>query len=183
MLRCFDFLFALLGLTVLSPLLLLLYLFSWYDLRLPLFMQYRVGRGQKRFLMVKFRTMNPKTPSVATHLVHASAVTSYGHLLRRSKLDELPQLWNVLWGEMSLVGPRPCLESQTELIAERRALGVFAARPGLTGLAQTQGIDTSTPKLLAQTEAKMLENLNALNYFRYIFLTILGHGFGDCLRS
>jgi O-antigen biosynthesis protein WbqP len=97
--------------------------------------------------------MRPGTSSVATHLADVNAVTRVGRFLRRTKLDELPQLWNVLKGEMSLVGPRPCLFNQTELISERASRGVFDVRPGITGLAQIQGIDMSTPKLLAETDS------------------------------
>jgi O-antigen biosynthesis protein WbqP len=84
---------------------------------------------------------------------------------------------------MSLVGPRPCLFNQTELIAERAARGVFDARPGITGLAQVQGIDMSTPELLAKTDAEMLQSLNIFQYFHYIFLTFLGKGTGDRVRE
>ena len=80
---------------------------------------------------------------------------------------------------MSLVGPRPCLFNQQELITQRAALGVFNARPGITGLAQIQGIDMSTPELLAKTDAEMLESLSLSDYFRYIFLTVVGKGSGD----
>jgi len=127
--------------------------------------------------------MKPHTTSVATHLVDPSAVTRLGRFLRRSKLDELPQLWNVLLGDMSLVGPRPCLPNQKDLINERAARGVFDARPGITGLAQVQGIDMSTPKLLAETDARMLETLNAIAYFRYILQTVAGSGRGDRIKS
>ena len=99
--------------------------------------------------------------------------------LRRTKLDELPQLWNVLLGDMSLVGPRPGLFNQNELTAARSAQGVFAARPGITGLAQVNGIDMSTPELLAKTDAQMLRELSVTNYFRFIVLTVLGKGTGD----
>jgi O-antigen biosynthesis protein WbqP len=83
---------------------------------------------------------------------------------------------------MSLVGPRPCLFNQQELITYRAALGVFAARPGITGLAQVQGIDMSTPELLAETDAQMLASLGVVDYFRYIFMTVLGRGAGDRVR-
>ena len=127
--------------------------------------------------------MRQDTISTATHLADASAVTTFGRFLRRTKLDELPQLWNVLRGEMSLVGPRPCLFNQEDLIAERASRGVFDVRPGITGLAQIQGIDMSTPVLLAKTDAEMLKSLNIFNYFRYIFLTIVGKGSGDRVRE
>src|SRR5690606_6717009 len=133
MLRFFDITFAALGLTLLSPVLLALSLLGFWDTGSPIFRQVRVGRAQKPFTLVKFRTMRPDTVSVATHLADANAVTPLGRFLRRTKLDELPQLWNVLKGEMSLVGPRPCLFNQEELIKERAARGVFDARPGITG--------------------------------------------------
>ena len=98
-------------------------------------------------------------------------------------MEELPQLWNVLRGEMSLVGPRPCLFNQQELVAHRAAMGVFNARPGITGSAQIQGIDMSTPELLAKTDAEMLASFTSLVYFRYIFLTVLGRGSGDRVRG
>jgi lipopolysaccharide/colanic/teichoic acid biosynthesis glycosyltransferase len=116
---------------------------------------------------------------VASHLASADAITPFGRFLRRTKLDELPQLWNVLKGEMSLVGPRPCLFNQQELIAEREARGVFGARPGITGLAQVNEIDMSTPQLLAETDQTMLQNLTVGAYFKYIFMTVAGKGAGD----
>jgi O-antigen biosynthesis protein WbqP len=181
--RLIDILAALFGLLLGAPLLAVLWFIGWFDTRAPLFRQVRVGWHQQPFVLVKFRTMRPNTASVATHLADASAVTSFGRFLRRTKLDELPQLWNVLRGEMSLVGPRPCLFNQEELIAERAARGVFDARPGITGLAQIQGIDMSTPELLAKTDADMLQSLNIFHYFRYIFLTFLGKGAGDRVRE
>jgi lipopolysaccharide/colanic/teichoic acid biosynthesis glycosyltransferase len=179
LIRVLDFVLSLLGLFVASPFLLVLYLIGLFDTGKPLFFQQRVGRYQQPFILVKFRTMPVNTESAASHLVGASAVTSYGRFLRRTKLDELPQLWNVLKGEMSLVGPRPCLFNQPELIDARMRLGVYAARPGVTGLAQTTGIDMSTPELLAQTDAKMLRRLTLGDYFCYLFRTVLGHGNGD----
>jgi len=179
LIRFFDVVFSLTGLVVGSPLLTLLWLIGLLDTGSPLFRQERVGRDQKPFVLVKFRTMRPDTASVATHLADAGAVTRFGRFLRRTKLDELPQLWNVLKGEMSLVGPRPCLFSQDELIEERARRGVFGARPGITGLAQVNGIDMSTPVKLAETDQQMLTNLTVRLYFRYILLTVLGKGAGD----
>ena len=80
---------------------------------------------------------------------------------------------------MSLVGPRPCLFNQEKLITQRASLGVFNVRPGITGLAQIQGIDMSTPSLLAKTDAYMISQMSIKNYFKYIFLTIVGKGQGD----
>ncbi|MFL1406167.1 sugar transferase [Marinobacter sp. M1N3S26] len=179
MIRLFDLVFAFLGLVLGFPVLLLLLLVGLFDTGSPLFRQERVGRDKKPFTLVKFRTMRKDTASVASHLASADAITSFGRLLRRTKLDELPQLWNVLKGEMSLVGPRPCLFNQQELIDEREKRGVLSARPGITGLAQVNDIDMSTPGLLAETDQKMLENLTMGAYFRYIFMTVAGKGSGD----
>ena len=182
MLRVFDFLFSLLGLIVGLPVLLVIYVVGMIDTGSPLFKQERVGRNQKPFTLVKFRTMRVGTASVASHLADTAAITPIGHFLRRTKLDELPQLWNVLWGDMSLVGPRPGLFNQQALLQARQQHGVFAARPGITGLAQVSGIDMSTPELLAQTDAKMLATLNLANYFRYILQTVTGKGQGDAVK-
>lgn len=178
-LRVLDVVFSLLGLLVGLPVLLLIYVVGMVDTGSPLFKQERVGRNQKPFTLVKFRTMRVGTASVASHLADTNAITPMGQFLRRTKLDELPQLWNVLLGDMSLVGPRPGLFNQQELLQARQQHGVFAARPGITGLAQVSGIDMSTPELLAQTDAKMLANLTLRAYFRFIFQTVLGSGQGD----
>jgi len=179
LIRLFDFFFSLLGLLFGFPLLLILLVIGFFDTGSPVFRQERVGRNKNPFTLMKFRTMKRETASVASHLASASSITSFGHFLRRTKLDELPQLWNVLKGEMSLVGPRPSLFNQEELIAEREQRGVLAARPGITGLAQVNGIDMSTPWLLAETDQKMLENLTLSAYFKYIFMTVAGKGAGD----
>ena len=183
MIRILDVFSAFFGLAFLSPVLSFLWILGWFDNRSPLFRQQRVGRHQQPFVLVKFRTMRPDTASVATHLADATAITRFGHFLRRTKLDELPQLWNVLKGDMSLVGPRPCLFNQEELIAERAQRGVFNYRPGITGLAQIQGIDMSTPELLAKTDAEMLKRLDLVSYFWFIFLTVFGKGSGDRVRE
>ena len=182
-LRLLDILLSALGLLVSSPLLLVLTVAGLFETGSPLFRQRRVGRKKKPFTLVKFRTMRPDTAHVATHLADASAVTPFGSFLRRTKLDELPQLWNVLRGEMSLVGPRPCLFNQEELVEARERLGVFAARPGITGLAQVSEIDMSTPQLLAETEARMLRSLGLRDYFRYILMTATGRGSGDRIHK
>lgn len=182
MLRLFDFIFALTGLVVGFPILLIIFIVGLFDTGSPLFIQERVGRNKRAFTLVKFRTMKVDTASVASHLASADSITTMGQFLRKTKLDELPQLWNVLKGEMSLVGPRPNLFNQEELIQERDALKVYAARPGITGLAQINEIDMSTPKLLAETDAKMLQSLTVKDYFKYIFMTVAGKGQGDRVK-
>ena len=182
LLRLLDIFFAVVGLILGFPILIVLTIIGLFDTGSPIFRQVRVGRNKKPFTLVKFRTMKLDTASVASHLASASSITPFGGFLRKTKLDELPQLWNVLWGDMSLVGPRPCLFNQQELICERDKHGVFLARPGITGLAQVNDIDMSTPVLLAETDAKMLKSLNTMNYFRFILLTVGGKGMGDRVK-
>lgn len=182
-LRLFDVLFSLSGLILGSPVLLLLLAIGYFDTGSPLFRQERVGRNQAPFTLIKFRTMRPGTASVASHLADTSAITPFGRFLRKTKLDELPQLWNVLRGEMSLVGPRPGLFNQTELLQEREKLNIFAARPGITGLAQVNNIDMSTPRLLAETDQKMLQALTVGDYFKYILQAVAGRGSGDAAKN
>lgn len=181
--RTCDFVLALIGLVVGAPVFAALFLVGLFDTGKPLFVQERVGRFKKPFNLVKFRTMNVAAKSVATHLADTNEITRFGHFLRRTKLDELPQLWNVLKGEMSLVGPRPCLFNQTELLHQRDLRNVFDSRPGITGLAQVSEIDMSTPELLAKTDEAMLRSLSPGAYFKFIFLTVLGKGAGDRVKT
>lgn len=183
MIRLLDFIFAFCGLVFGFPVLLILTIIGLFDTGSPIFRQVRVGRHKKPFTLVKFRTMKKDTASVASHLASASAITPFGSFLRKTKLDELPQLWNVLWGDMSLVGPRPGLFNQEELTAARDKLGIYNARPGITGLAQVNEIDMSTPELLAETDAKMLQSLTLTDYFKYIFMTVAGKGSGDRVKK
>ena len=182
MLRILDFVFSLMGLVFGFPVLLIIYIIGLFDTGSPVFKQERVGCNKKPFILVKFRTMSVDTASVASHLASTASITKIGSFLRKTKLDELPQLWNVLIGEMSLVGPRPGLFNQAELTAARENLGVYDVRPGITGLAQLNDIDMSTPELLAKTDAKMIRNMTLENYFKYIFQTVLGAGTGDRVR-
>ena len=183
MIRLLDLVFSLLGLVCGFPVLLVIYLVGLFDTGSPIFRQERVGRHKKPFTLVKFRTMSVDTASVASHLASTSSITKLGSFLRRTKLDELPQLWNVLKGEMSLVGPRPGLFNQTELTQAREAKGVYSVRPGITGLAQVNEIDMSTPELLAETDAKMISSLSIANYFKYIIQTVTGKGSGDRVKG
>lgn len=177
--RILDVLFALVGLTIGAPLLLLVFVVSGLDTGSPLFIQARVGKRKLNFLLVKFRTMRVGTASVPTHMVGASSMTRVGRFLRGTKLDELPQLWNVLKGEMSLVGPRPCLPTQAELIFEREKRGVYEFRPGITGLAQLRGVDMSSPRVLAELDAAMIHQLTVGKYLGYVCKTAVGQGSGD----
>ncbi len=126
--------------------------------------------------------MSLDTGNYATHLVDPRSISMIGKLLRKTKIDELPQLWNVLKGEMSIVGPRPCLTTQRELIKARLKFNIYSSKPGITGLAQIRGIDMSNPFLLAEAERKMLRNFSVFSYFYYIVLTVLGFGLGDRVK-
>ena len=183
MIRFFDFIFSFFGLMALSPIILVLIIIGYFDTGSPIFAQERVGKNKKAFKLYKFRSMYLDTKSVATHLADYNSITKFGAFLRKSKLDELPQLWNVLIGDMSFVGPRPNLFNQEELIHEREQRGVYEVVPGITGLAQIQKIDMSTPMLLAETDAQMIANKGLNTYFKYIFLTLFGKGFGDRIRK
>jgi lipopolysaccharide/colanic/teichoic acid biosynthesis glycosyltransferase len=147
-----------------------------------LFKQIRVGRHQQTFTCFKFRTMEVATPNVGTHEVSAALITKFGGFLRRTKLDELPQVFNIIMNEMSLVGPRPCLPSQFDVVAAREARGVFVAKPGITGLAQVRGIDMSNPDELASADKIYLQLQSILLDFKIIMQTALGKGNGDKVR-
>lgn len=183
MTRLFDVMFSFLGMLFLWPIGILLYIIGKFDTGSPIFVQERVGKNQQPFNLYKFRTMHVDAKSVATHLANQNQVTKFGHFLRKSKLDELPQLLNVFKGDMSLVGPRPCLYSQEELRQEREARGVYNYLPGITGLGQINEVDMSTPKKLAELDAQMLRSLDSVDYFKYILATVTGKGQGDRMVS
>lgn len=161
-----------------------LMLIIWVAIRLQspgpgIFRQERVGRNEQVFTCLKFRTMYLSTPNAGTHEVSAASVTPLGHFLRRTKLDELPQVINILRNDMSLVGPRPCLPTQHAMIAERQSQGVFAIKPGITGLAQIRGIDMSEPAALAACDREYLLLQSLLLDLRIIIQTARGSGSGD----
>ena len=172
MIRCFDFFISLIGLIFLFPVLIFIFFIGLLDNGSPLFIQKRVGYNFKSFLLIKFRTMPLGVRSAGTHLVKNIQLSSFGYFLRRTKIDETLQLLNVFLGDMSLVGPRPCLFNQRKLISERKKRGVYKVRPGITGLAQISGINMKTPTLLAKTDQKMIKNMSLYKYFYYIFKTI-----------
>lgn len=182
MIRIIDFLAAFFGLLLLWPILLIVAVVGLFDTGSPIFVQTRVGKNQKPFKLIKFRTMSVDTKSVASHLANNASVTKMGAILRKTKIDELPQLINVLKGDMSLVGPRPNLFNQQELIEAREKLGVYNVLPGITGLAQVNNIDMSTPELLAETDRKMIDTLSVKSYFKYVIKTALGSGSGDAVK-
>ena len=179
---CFyDYFFSFTVLIFVWPLLLFIYIVILLDIGSPLFIQKRVGKDKKIFNLLKFRTMKIGTPSLASHKINSSYVSNSGKILRKFKLDELPQLINVLKGEMSLVGPRPNLPLQKELIRERDLYNLYRFKPGITGLSQINNIDMSKPQLLAESDYKMMKNINQISYFKYLFRTLIGKGKGDAI--
>jgi O-antigen biosynthesis protein WbqP len=178
----FDISASAAGLVILSPLLLLVALAVAVTSRGGIFFVHpRVGRFERTFVCYKFRTMAAHAPVAGSHEVSSRWITPVGRFLRARKIDELPQLYNVLRGEMSLVGPRPCLPSQDEVIAARRKRDVFTVRPGIAGPAQLASIDMSTPEKLAEADAAYIARRDFLGDLRIIAATIRGRGAGDAV--
>lgn len=140
-----------------------------------LYWSQRVGRNNRLFRMPKFRSMRIDTPEVATHLLTdpKAYLTPIGSFLRRTSLDELPQLWSILIGDMSIVGPRPALFNQDDLIAARKAVGVDALVPGLTGWAQINGRDDLPIPIKVQYDQQYLERQSFWFDLRIIWRTFL----------
>jgi O-antigen biosynthesis protein WbqP len=182
--RSFDFLVAVTGLTLSLPIVACCMVAVRLGSPGPaIFRQTRIGLHERPFTCFKLRTMYVDVPDAPSHETPVSAVTPLGSRLRALKLDELPQLWNVVRGEMSLVGPRPCLPSQTELIAARRQAGIFEIRPGITGVSQIAGIDMSDPLRLAASDATYLTNMSLQTDVAVIWRTVLGAGRGDRIKT
>lgn len=182
--RIGDTLITLIGLPVAVPVILFCMILVRLSSRGPaIFRQTRVGLNEKPFTCYKLRTMYADTRDAPSHETATDAVTPAGKWLRRLKLDELPQLWNILRGDMSFVGPRPCLPSQTELIEARRTRGLYTIRPGVTGVAQVAGIDMSNPEKLAEVDATYLKDMSLSADLRLIIATALGAGRGDRVRG
>lgn len=152
-----DWLFALAVVVLLFWLLLICWVMVKSNSSGPgIFSQVRITRNQHRFTCYKFRTMAKNTADMPTHHAHHSSITKVGHFLRASKLDELPQILNLMGRSMTLVGPRPCLPSQSELISARSLRHVYRMISGISGLAQVRGIDMRDPILLARTDAEYM---------------------------
>jgi O-antigen biosynthesis protein WbqP len=183
--RAFDLIAAMIGMIMGAPLIAVASIAIRFESKgSPIFAQRRVGTSGRTFTCYKLRTMYAGTAHLPTHHMQECAVTPLGMYLRRWKLDELPQLYNVLVGEMSLVGPRPCLPSQTRLIKAREQMGVHCVLPGITGLAQVRGIDMSDPGRLAAVDAEYAKNANFLGDLRLVIATLLGLGLGiDNIRQ
>ena len=183
MIRFFDIILSLVGIMILWPIWVVIYIIGLFDTGSPILVQERMGKNLKPFKLYKFRTMHRDTKQVPSHQACETSVTRFGRFLRKSKLDEFLQLINVLKGDMSLVGPRPVILTQTDVIEARNMKNVYNHLPGITGLSQINKIDTSNPIRLAAVDAKMLKELNLLTYFTYIFATITGKGLGDNVKE
>lgn len=182
--RTVDLLAVLAVVVLLGWLMIIVALYIRFDSKGPaIFAQQRVGRDGRIFTCYKFRTMTLGTAHAATHDVSAASVTVAGRFLRRTKIDELPQVVNVLMNDMSLVGPRPCLPMQTELIARRRARGILRLKPGITGLAQINEIDMSDPARLAAWDDRYGAFQTLSGYIVILIRTVLGGGSGDRVSS
>lgn len=157
----------------------------WIKLDSPgpaLFRQTRVGRNKEPFVMLKLRTMRNDTGDRASHETSSSQITKVGKFLRKTKIDELPQIWSVLRGDMSFVGPRPCLPIQKELIEARSRSNAFSVLPGITGPAQIANIDMSTPTKLAQVDGRYISEQSLCRDLTYIWVTAFGKGAGDAVK-
>jgi len=182
--RVFDICISLLLLVLLFWLFPIVWLLIKIDSHGPgFFVQTRVGKGEKLFSCYKFRTMALDTEEKGTHFVSNNSVTRVGKILRVTKIDELPQLVNVLKNDMSFTGPRPCLLNQTELIKLRSQKDVFSIKPGITGLAQIRGVDMSDPEKLAGVDFDYVGARGFILDIKILFATLFGKGFGDKTRK
>lgn len=173
--RVFDIAVASCVLVALAPVIVLAMLAVRLESPGPaIFRQTRIGRQGWHFTMYKLRSMRTGTDEVPTHRVDPASLTRAGRIMRRLRIDELPQLVNVLLGDMSLVGPRPCLPSQTDLIVARWGEGVFAVKPGITGLAQVNGVDMSQPARLAAVDGHYVRTRSFAGDLRLLLATVAG---------
>lgn len=170
--RALDFSLSLVMLVLASPVFSCLILAGSIKFGSPFFLQRRVGKNNVSFIIYKFRSLPLSTPDVPTHELNLPNISAYGKWLRKSKLDELPQLLNVINGQMSLVGPRPCLPSQAEIIRLRKISGVLAMRPGITGLAQLQNYHMEYPERVVELDREMQLNLSVVLYCKILFATV-----------
>ncbi|MEC5313943.1 sugar transferase [Enterococcus casseliflavus] len=174
--RIIDFILSLIGIIVLSPVLLLLCLAIKIDSKGPIiFKQKRVGKNKTHFNIYKFRTMKIDTPKeMPTHLLSDPDfyITKVGKILRKTSLDELPQLFNIIKGDMAVIGPRPALWNQYDLIEERDKYGANDIRPGLTGLAQISGRDELEIPIKAKLDGKYTDNISLMMDIKCFFGTI-----------
>ena len=170
--RALDLAISILALTALFPIVVLLTCLGTMVFGSPFFLQKRVGQWGQVFIIFKLRTLPISTQSVPTHELNHAEITGYGRFLRRSKLDEVPQLLNVILGQMSLVGPRPCLPSQTAIIRLRESSAVLASKPGITGLAQLHNVHMEFPQEVVELDKKMQSKMNVGFYLQILLTTV-----------
>jgi O-antigen biosynthesis protein WbqP len=180
--RVLDVFLSMAGIIIFFPLLVFVLIIIEILYGKSIFIQQRVGFKQKSFRIFKIRTMKSSTKDQSSHFIKPNDLMPYGKILRVTKLDELPQLVNILFGQMSFVGPRPCLPRQKSVIKEREKRGVFNARPGLTGFSQIRKVDMSHPRKLARLDKLLIKKLNLTIYLGLIVATILGKGLGDRIK-
>ena len=175
--RLFDILLSFIGLVIFSPVFLILIIIIKIDSRgAILFKQKRIGIGKSHFNMLKFRTMKTDTPKdTPTHLLEnpEQYITRAGKFLRKTSLDELPQIFNILSGKMSIIGPRPALWNQYDLMEERDKYGANDVRPGLTGWAQVNGRDELPIPVKAKFDGEYVDRMGFLFDCKCFFMTIL----------
>jgi O-antigen biosynthesis protein WbqP len=175
--RLIDILLSIFGLIILAPLLLIIIVLIKLDTKGPIFFeQKRIGINKTQFSIIKFRTMRTDTPNdTPTHLLESpdKYITRVGKILRKTSLDELPQIWNILIGEMSIIGPRPALWNQYDLIEERDKYGANEIFPGLTGWAQINGRDELSIELKAKLDGEYVQRLSFLMDIKCFVLTII----------
>jgi len=174
--RLFDLVLGLvLAIVLLIPILVVALTVRWTSKGPVLYWSDRVGRNNLIFKMPKFRSMHVETPAVATHLLSNpnDYLTPIGSFLRSSSLDELPQVWSILVGDMSFVGPRPALFNQDDLIALRTAKGIHELMPGLTGWAQVNGRDELPISQKVELDAEYLQHQSLLFDFKILWMTVL----------
>ena len=165
-------LIALIGILLLTPFILVVIIFVFMEDGSPvLFIQKRLGKNEKEFSLIKIRTMFKNTPNLGTHEIGKDSFLNSGKFLRDLKIDELPQVSNFLLGHIDLVGPRPGLPNQKELLDFRRKNNVFAVKPGITGLGQILGFDMSNPELLAKIDALYIANKSIKLDFKILLAT------------
>lgn len=185
--RFFDIVLSLGAIIVLSPLLIILAVLIKLDSKGPvLFKQKRIGKGKTHFEILKFRSMYADVPKdVPTHMLAdpSSKITKIGRFLRKSSLDELPQIFNIFKGEMSIIGPRPALWNQFDLIAERDKYGANDVRPGLTGLAQVMGRDELPIEVKAKYDGEYVKDITFKNDAKIFLRTIFSVASADGVKE
>ncbi|MDO9369803.1 MAG: sugar transferase [Sphingopyxis sp.] len=182
--RILDLVLALLLLVPAAMLCVVFAIIIWLECRAnPIFRQVRLGKDKVPFALYKLRTMAPATRQGTSHEVGSATILRCGSLLRRLKIDELPQIWNILKGEMSFIGPRPGLPQDAALTAARDAHGVFSLLPGISGPAQLAGLDMSTPVELANADAAYLSDWSLGRDLSIMVQTAGGRGFWDASNT